>query len=663
MAGLINAAFTRQHYMINTLQWKFKKADMANAEQTNFDDASWQSITIPHDFNGGIDKVNNDIMTGPKMYRGIGWYRTRFTIDNQYQGKQIFIEFEAAALVTDVWLNGTLLGRHKGGYTAFSFDLTPKILFGSENVLAVKVNSANDPTVAPWMYTPFGTYPASYDYAVYGGIYRNVWVTITDKEKIEATFVSTPGLSAASSLVRVKTEVKNYTAASQSVKLTTTVLDSTGALVKTMTNTQDIAAGELFTFDQTSTAVANPILWSPVAPYLYKVYSSLSVAGENIDQCESPLGFRWFTPPRPNGPFTLNGANFFLRGINRHQDRQGYGYALTDEQNRYDIELIKSMGFNFMRHAHYPPAPSVMQACDQLGILLFIECPVTVGMSRDPAFLDNAKSQLTEIIRQNYNHPSALLWSMGNEYDQSVSVVDPNLTEAMINSYTTTMNTLAHSLDPTRPTTACGLKYASNFPLVDAFAPQDWTGWYHGTYNSYAPTQLIGEYGADAAIERHKEPGTQVLGDWSQEYACLLHEAFVARGEARKTLFPGHCVWLLGDFASPRADRVAASGNTINYQNQKGLFLYDHTTPKDVAFFYKSFYTDGAKAPMVYIVSHTWLDRWTAPAAKNVWVYSNCEQVELFNAIGSASFWKANPRCGREHHKDPVSVDRRKYQV
>jgi beta-galactosidase len=659
-ASLTFAQFTRQRYAINT-SWKFIKSNiLTGAEVTGYNDAGWQSVTIPHDFNGGSDNVNNDVFSGPSMYRGAGWYRTHITIGSQYQGKKVFVEFEAVSLVADVYINGTRLGQHRGGYTAFSYDITQYVVFGGDNVLAVRANSVNDNTVAPWMYTPFGTYPSSYDYAVYGGIYRDVWITITDQAKVEATFVSTPNVSAASSQVRVRTEVRNYAAAAQSVTLTTSIVDAAGTQVTSMVTTQSITGGQTYTFDQTSGTISTPHLWSPTSPYLYKVKSALTVSGAEIDQFESPLGFRWYTFPHTGGQFSLNGQVLYLQGVNRHQDILGRGYAMTNAQHLNDIRLIKEGGFNFLRHAHYPADPVVMQACDSLGLLVWLEVPVTVSMSTDAAFLTNAQSQLTEMIRQNYNHPSVILWSIGNESDQAVNNGNLGLTEAYTNTFNTSLNNLAHSLDATRRTAASNWKLASNQNIPDVYSPHVWVGWYSGgsgAYNTYNPTAFTSEYGADAEITRHKEPGTQVLNDWSQEYQCLLHEAYVARGQAVKTQFPGQCVWVTFDFASPRSDRTTANGNTINYMNQKGLFLHDHTTPKDVYYFYKSFYTSAATAPMVYIVSHTWLNRWTAPASRTVWAYSNCDSVELFNAYGTQSFGKRARTAGENTVKTRFQWD------
>jgi beta-galactosidase len=349
---------------------------------------------------------------------------------------------------------------------------------------------------------------------------------------------------------------------------------------------------------------------------------------------QSPLGFRFFSLPK-RGAFTLNGKPLLLRGVNRHQDRDGVGYAMSDEDHRRDVELVKELGFNFLRHAHYPPDPALMRAADELGVLVWMEIPVTVSVSTSPEFLANAKTQLTEMIRQNYNHPSVIVWGLGNEADQAVGNGHPQLTEAYTNRFFRELNDLAHQLDRTRPTTGCNFKLASNQAIVDAYSPQAWNGWYVGDayVGRYTPTQLIGEFGADADLNVHREPGAQKKFDWSQEYQARFHEYYVAEGEGRKDQFPGYASFVLADFASPRKDRT--SPNTIQFMNQKGLLLYDHKTPKDVYHFYKSMLTDGRKKPMVYIVSHTWLDRWTAPAAKTIWAYSNCDEVRLYNGMGT----------------------------
>jgi beta-galactosidase len=643
-AVLFCAAQAREKITIDSLSWKFIKQDVSGAQGATFNDAAWATIKLPHDFNGGIDGVNNDMFKGPSQYRGPAWYRTKFTVDAANSAKKVFIEFEGAALVATVWVNGDSIGQHRGGYTAFTYDITASVKFGQDNVLAVKVTSANDPTVAPWMFVPFGTYPTSCDYGVYGGIYRDVSLIVTDKVKIEATFQTTPNVSAASSLVRVRSEVKNYDAAAASVTLQTLVLDATGTEVANMSTVQSIAAGQTFTFVQTSAAIANPHLWSPSVPYLYTVRSIALVNSVETDRVENKLGFRWYTLADGTA-FKLNGQNLFLRGVNRHQDRAGFGYALTNDQHVYDMALIKSAGFNFLRHAHYPADPAVMRACDSLGIMVWLEIPMTVCISTNAGFKTNVLSQLTEMIRQNYNHPSVIVWGVGNESDQDVGKNGDPLTESYSNNVISALNAQAQVLDSTRVTTGCNWLYASNQGLVDVYSPQDWSGWYGGVYTGYNPSGLIGEYGADADITIHKETG--VLDDWSQEYQCRLIEYKVSKGEKVSGSCPGQCVWIAFDFASPRADRVIGpNSNTINYMNQKGIFTHDRKA-KDAYYFYKSFQTSAASAPMVYIVSHTWLNRWTAAGAKNIWAYSNCDSVELFNDYGKTTFGK-RARTGGE---------------
>ncbi len=634
----------REKISIDSLTWKFIKQDIASAQSATFNDASWANVKLPHDFNGGIDGINNDMFKGPSQYRGPTWYRTKFTLDAANSAKKVFIEFEGASLVATVWVNGDSIGQHRGGYTAFTYDITSSVKFGQDNILAVKVSNANDPTIAPWMFVPFGNYPTSIDYGVYGGIYRNVSLILTDKVKIEATFQSTPNVSAASSNVKVRSEIRNYDGTPQTVTVRTQVLDALGTEVTVIESTQSVAAGQTVSFVQTSPSITSPHLWSPSDPYLYTVRSIAIVNTIETDRVENKLGFRWYQLKNKTA-FTLNGQNLFLRGINRHQDRAGFGYALTKEQNVYDIALIKSGGFNFLRHAHYPADPSVMRACDSLGIMVWLEIPMTVCISTNPGFKANVLSQLTEMIRQNYNHPSVIVWGMGNESDQDVGKNNDPLTESYSNQVISALNAQAHLLDSTRVTTGCNWRYASNQAIVDVYSPQDWTGWYSGVYTSYNPSSLIGEYGADADISTHKETG--VLLDWSQEYQCRLLEYKVSKGESVAAAYPGHCVWISFDFASPRQDRVIGpNSNTINYMNQKGLFTHDRK-PKDAFYFYKSFQTSGKTAPMVYIVSHTWLNRWTAAGAKNIWAYSNCDSVELFNDYGKTSFGK-RARTGGE---------------
>ena len=645
--------FTGIKYSINDNDWKFIREDVPEANKIEFNVADWLSVTIPHDWNGGIDGIHDDVFTGPEMYMGPGWYRVNLNIENKYSDKQIFINFEAASLVCDVWLNGNYVGQHKGGYTGFSFNLTNDIIFGGNNILAVKVNNKNDSTVAPWMYKPFEKFPNGSDYAVYGGIYRDVWIEVKSDINVTKTLIETPKITSEEGLVNLRSSVVNKGAEEEVVLVKTTIYDTSNNIVGSseVEHNADISSESVV---KQSIKIKNPNLWSNLDPYLYKVKTVLLRNGKLLDESTNTFGFRNFN--LNNGEaFSLNGEKLFLRGINRHQDREGFGYALTNEQHIEDVQLIKEYGFNFLRHAHYPADQSVLDACDSLGILVWLEIPTSTCISEDPGFLENAKSQLTEMIEQNYNHPSIVIWSIGNESDRAESS-----TETYSNGFLNELNNLSHSLDSTRPTGGCNFIHESNQKIVDVYAPQDWSGWYdeadHG-YKNYNPNQFIGEYGSSIHIPNHNEYGSEEK--WSQEYGSMLHEYKVSKGESLSDSFPGHAAWVAFDFASPRRDRGT---NAIPFMNIKGLFLHDHKTPKDVAYFYKSFYTDGKLSPMVYIVSESWKDRVEVSTKKTVWVYSNCDEVELFNDLGKTSFGKrkrtAGPRSDTRFQWDNIQIDK-----
>ncbi|MBD3320726.1 MAG: hypothetical protein GF350_06500, partial [Chitinivibrionales bacterium] len=546
---------------LNDASWKFNLGDVSGAEASSFNDNSWLDITIPHDWQGGSDGVNEHCHS-----RSVGWYRGRFAVDPAQSDKKIVIEFEAAVLKADVWVNGEYCGNHKGGYTAFSFDISSMVNFGSDNVVAVKVDNNNDSTIAPWAINPWRGWPVNFDYAVFGGIYRDVRLIISDKVRIDEVFNTTPSVSPQSATVQVKTIASNSGATSQNVTLTTEVCDSNGTALKTMQSSESIAAGQSYTFTQTSDVISNPKLWSPDNPYVYKVNSTLSLDGQEIDRVESPLGFRWYHLAAGEA-FKLNGRNTFIKGVNRHQDIEGYGYAVPNELHWQDVETMKWMGFNFVRHAHYPADQAFLDACDRLGLMVWVEIPVGMCISTEPEFLETSKSQLREMIRQSYNHPSVLLWGLGNESD--FGPVD-GLTETYMNQFFNELNDLAHNEDPTRMTVGCRWSKNSNQNIVDLYAPQNWSGWYccewGQSYTAYNPETMIGEYGSSITPWDHDEPDT--AKQWSQEYACMLHEWKASVGMELKDQFPGHCVWAGFDFKSPKRD-----DNPLPCQNQKGMFL------------------------------------------------------------------------------------------
>lgn len=660
----------RLRYTINNSDWKFKLGDTKNAFKKSFDDSEWLSVSIPHDFNGGVDGVNNNVFLGRfdfnndpdqmLMYKGVGWYRTNFVIEKKYEGKKVFIEFEAVSLDAKVWINGKKVGGHQGGYTAFKFDITDYIKYDTENTLAVSVDNSNNPTIAPWMADEKNSFPFSFDYAIYGGIYRDVWISITDPIKIEKVFNTPVCGGQAPTVLTIETRVKNYSKEEKKVGLSTLIQDPNGLAVATLKTQKTIKPGEEVSFKQMESRLGDVLFWDIDNPNLYTVKSSVSYNGIEVDDYTSTFGFRYFTLAN-NTAFNLNGKNMSIRGVNRHQDMEGLGYALPNEQHHTDVSLLKEAGFNFVRHAHYPCDVEFAKACDEQGMMLWLEIPLTGSTSDNPEFLKNCKSQLTEMIEQYYNNPSVIVWGIGNESDRSGS------NEAVSNHVFKELATLAKEMDANRPTTGCNYQYTSNQNIVDVYAPQDWAGWYYGSLDLYKPTQVIGEYGADIHYENHTEQVFDPSIDynssgkpefWTQEYGAFLHEYKVSVAESLSDSFPGHFVWVGFDFASPRLGRGM---NPIPYMNQKGLFLHDHKTPKDVYYFYQSMYREASDYPMVYIVSESWSDRWTEPGAKNIWAYSNCDSVTLYNDFGKLELGTrmkdGGPRNDTRFQWDSVEVN------
>ena len=630
----------RKTFSINKNTWKFIREDVKNAFKPNFDDSHWLSVTIPHDYNGGVDGVHNDVFKGRfekstgkrRMYKGPAWYRTKLKIDKSNVGKKIFIEFEAVSLVADIYVNGKKVGNHNGGYTSFLFDITDYLKFGKENLIAVRADNSNNPAVAPFMYDEKRSFPFSFDYAVYGGIYRDVWVHITDPIKIEKVFNTPVTGGQAPSVLGIDTYVKNYSNSLQEVKLSSTIIDPNGKEISSVVAIKNIEPGKTEKFEQSESALGDIQLWSPDHPSVYKVISKVSYNNKVVDEYESVFGFRYYTLANKQA-FKLNGKTTLLRGVNRHQDMEGYGYAMPNKEHWNDAKIIKEAGFNAIRHAHYPCDREFAKACDELGMMLWLEIPLSGTVSDHPDFLDNVKTQMKEMVEQYYNNPSVIVWGVGNESDRS------GASETGSNKVYSELVKVSKAIDPNRPTTGCNFKYKSNHNIVDAYAPQDWGGWYGGAINHYKPNRMVGEYGADSHITNHSEkiapvdkewvPATKTE-TWSQEYICQLHEYKLSIGEERKELFPGHFVWLAFDFASPRVDRGM---NPIPYMNQKGIMMHDHKTPKDVYYMYQSNYVSAEKKPIVYIVSETWKNRWETPGLKDVWVYSNCDSVVLYNDL------------------------------
>jgi hypothetical protein len=423
-------------------QWTFCLGDRPGAEAPAFNDAAWQRVGLPHSF-------SMPYFLADRFYVGYGWYRKHFQFRPQWAGKRLFLEFDGAFQDAEVFVNGRRIGRHLGGYTGFSLDITAAVKSG-DNVVAVRVNNLWNPQQAP----------RGADHVFSGGIYRNVWLTATSPVHVTwyGTFVTTPGLTAEAGTVNVKTEVANQCARDRKCLLRTDILDRDGKIVASVSSARTVAAGATVTIDQTSPPIVQPKLWRPDRPVLYTAVSSIRSGGTLLDQFKTPFGFRWVKWTAERGMF-LNGEHYYFHGANVHQDHAGWGDAVTDAGSRRDVKLIKDAGFDFIRGSHYPHSPAFSAACDELGMLYWSELCNWNGMQARSGWFDNGpidpqnfagyaascKATLGEMIRIHRNHPSIIIWSMSNEAFFTDRSLIPQMKELIQQ-----LVALSHELDPTR---------------------------------------------------------------------------------------------------------------------------------------------------------------------------------------------------------------------
>jgi hypothetical protein len=441
--GVAGAEDLRQILNFNR-DWKFRLGDVTNASAANFDDAKWDAANLPHSF-------STPYFAADRFYVGYGWYRKHFTVPKAWSGRRVNLEFDGVFQVAEIWVNGQPVGRHQGGYTGFSFDITDAVKPG-DNLVAVRVNNLWNPRLAP----------RAGEHTFSGGIYRDARLVVTDPVHVSwyGTFVTTPQVSKTSGTVNVKTEIVNDSPKQKTVTVKTSVVNAAGETVATMQSDQTIAEGATNVFDQTSAPIANPSLWSPAQPNLYTVKTVVLDGRHPVDDYTSPLGFRWFKFTADQG-FFLNGEHYYFKGVNVHQDHAGWGDAVADSGFFRDVQLVKDAGFDFIRGSHYPHAPAFAAACDQKGILFWSEncfwgttgfrspwsaSAYPTDAADEPDFQASVKASLRDMIRIHRNHPSIIVWSMDNEVFFSSSAVMPK-----VRDFLKDLVAYSHELDPSRP--------------------------------------------------------------------------------------------------------------------------------------------------------------------------------------------------------------------
>lgn len=490
-------------------EWKFALGDYPQAATPEFSDSHWETVGLPHSF-------SIPYFMSKGFYTGYGWYRKQLTLSSKDLQKVIFLEFDGVFQEAEVYVNGKLTGKHVGGYTGFSIDITTSLKPGI-NHIAIRVNNLWRPDVAP----------RAGEHTFSGGIYRNVRLVKKSKGHIDwyGTFVTTPELNTSKgtcSTVKVETKVCNLSEKDKPYRLQTTLLSPDGKILASVESEEMVSAHEYKIFTQSTKKIIAPKLWSPDSPILYKVISQLYDGNHLLDEDATEMGFRWFQWTAEHG-FFLNGERLYFRGANVHQDQAGWSDAVTETSMKRDVLMMKEAGFNFIRGSHYPHSPSFSKACDEAGMLFWSEAPFWgIGGYRGDGYWDSsaypedsslhadfeesALQQLTEMILIHRNHPSIVAWSMCNE-----AFFSAPSTMSGVRRLLKRMVDLSHRLDPTRPAAVGGAQRPLGEERIDRIG--DIAG-----YNGDGATQpdfqrpglpsVVSEYGSVTA----ERPGKYAPG-------------------------------------------------------------------------------------------------------------------------------------------------------
>lgn len=602
--------------------------DATGAQESTFDDSSWTNLSVPHDWSPALGFDQNTSGASGFMAGGVGWYRKTFTLDSSSAGKNILVEFDGVYMNSQVWINGTLLGSWPYGYTTFQYDLTKSVKTdGSKNVIAVRVD--NKQPNSRW-------YTGS-------GIYRNVWLTVLDPVHVtfNGGFVSTPTVSATSATVSVATEIENRSAASASVKVKTSIFDPAGALV-----TSDTSAATEATTSKTATVtqsltVANPKLWSIETPTLYQAKVEVLVSDKTVDTYVVPVGLRWLKFDANTG-FSLNDKPMKIWGQCMHHDLGALGSAVNTRAIERQLQVLKGMGSNGIRTSHNPPAPELLDLADRMGFVVMDEAFDVWETGKEPTydyhtlFNDWAQRDIQAQVRRDRNHPSVIMWSIGNEIKGATVATGTKLRDWV------------KALDTTRPVTWGADRMGSDQGQRAVAAILDLQG-----YNYF-----VGDQNTDTGnlvIDRdHKSNaswkifGSEELSNvrsrglyytqntdlhWTGcnggDRQCTSYDVGWGDGFNTEEMFTISMKrpWFIGQFDWTGFDYGGEATPWNNQWPSKASYFGIIDTagfPKDTYYFYQSKLTS---EPMVHILPH-W--NWSAGTKVWVWVYSNCDSVELF---------------------------------
>ncbi len=598
--------------------WIFEKGDVAGAETSAFQPKGWQAVDLPHTFNAA------DVDEDRHLYRGPAWYRRDLSLDTMGGDQRVYLEFDGAALNTDLWMNGVRVGRHEGGFARFRFDVTPYVHVGP-NLLAVRVDNALDPAVAP----------LGGDFSVFGGLYRSVRLVVVHDLHLDMLDDGGPGAYFSAAKVTAESAQLSWTvrvandrdrAAPATVRVR--LYDADHRLTQTLSQTIDAQAHSV-TPIPLGGELRHPHLWNGVAdPYLYQAQVEIDAAdGRPLDRIDTAVGLRDIHID-PDKGLLLNGQPYAVHGVDDHQSqRPGMGPAVGEAQMDQDFQILTDLGVTALRLVHYQHPQHTYDLADRNGILLWTEIPLNSVTNGSDALLANSRQQLRELIKQNYNHPSVMTWGLGNELYKSDAASERLLDE---------MQKTAHAIDPARPTTyahCCGPANGPQASHTDIIGLNYYNGWYAGETSDFTAWAqqahaliphrplAISEYGAGGSVTQEEDPPKRPdpKGHWRPEqYQALFHESYWRQIRALPYLW-GSFVWVAFDTPSEGRNEGDRTGF-----NDKGLVTYDRRIKKDAYFWYQA---NWSSKPMLYITSRR--DTLRTEPTVAVKIYSNQSWIRL----------------------------------
>jgi beta-galactosidase len=606
--------------------WRFFKGEAPGAEQPGFDDSRWREVRLPHDWaiEGPFDPKLNP-HTGALPISGTGWYRKAFALPAGAKGRYFWIEFDGAMSNSRVWINGEELGGRPYGYIGFGFDLTPHLKFGGQpNVIAVRL--APEPNSSRW-------YPGA-------GIYRNVWLDVTGPVSVGrwGTYVTTPDVSDAQAKVAVKTEIRNRLKAEAKVVLQTTVLDASGKQVSRNEESAAIPAGGTQTVSS-ALALARPERWDIDRPYLYTLVSEVMEGKRVVDRYTTPFGIRTIGFDKVKG-FLLNGKGHKLHGVCLHHDLGALGAAVNRRATERQLEIMKAGGVNAIRTSHNPPSPELLEYCDRLGLVVMDEAFDMWRIPKVPNgyakyFDEWSERDLRDMARRDRNHPSIIMWSIGNEIPEQGRPEGAAMARRLTGFF--------HEEDPTRPTTSAFNNWqgAIKNKLADEvdlpgfnYQPmryeeilKDHPNWIIFGSETASCVSSRGVY--HLPIRKYQKDPSHQLSSYdiiAPPWAMCPDVEFTYQDKLPQVL--GEFVWTGFDYIGEPTPYFGRPSDAADWPARSSYFgMVDLAGfPKDRYYLYQSEWTS---KPMVHILPH-W--NWHGREGQDipVMVYSNADEVELF---------------------------------